>query len=256
MAPEVKMISLVVAPISLAMRSRAVFHGLFRRPSEGVIAAGRVAELLREVGQHLFQHPRIHRGGGVVVHVDGQLDALGVGLWVSRRAWGIFTSVLIDCLSCFAEICWMKFFFDGSADGHQIGRLRSVTSGFFRLFAHVRNLDPLQYRLDALVHLAQRFANVAAVALVAFAAHRDAGGDEQRTVDRLNDLEGRNRVRRARQRIAAVGAVLRLQQSSLGQTLQDLGQGLWRDAVGVSDVLRAARGPLECSARCFIAISA
>ena len=63
-------------------------HALFGGPAEGVIAAGGVAELLHEVGQHLFQHPRIHRGGGVVVHVDGQLHALGVGVVRLRLCLG------------------------------------------------------------------------------------------------------------------------------------------------------------------------
>ena len=53
-------------------------NALFGGPSEGVVAAGGVAELLDEVGQHLFQHPGIHRGGGMVVHVDGQLHALAI----------------------------------------------------------------------------------------------------------------------------------------------------------------------------------
>src|SRR5215469_15499826 len=52
------------------------FDAFFRRPAKGVVAAGGVTELLHEVGQHFFQHPRIHRGGGMVVHVNGQLDAI------------------------------------------------------------------------------------------------------------------------------------------------------------------------------------
>ncbi len=64
------------------------FHAFFGRPSERVIAAGGVAELLHEVGQHLFQHPRIHGGGGVVVHVDGQLHALAIGAVRLRAGLG------------------------------------------------------------------------------------------------------------------------------------------------------------------------
>ena len=58
-------------------------HAFFGGPAEGVIAAGGIAELLHEVGQHFFQHPRVHGGGGVVIHVDGQLHALGVGVWTA-----------------------------------------------------------------------------------------------------------------------------------------------------------------------------
>jgi hypothetical protein len=48
-------------------------HRRLRLPPEGVVAATRVPELLREVGQHRLDHPRIHRGGGVRVHEDGEL---------------------------------------------------------------------------------------------------------------------------------------------------------------------------------------
>ena len=40
-----------------------VFNRFFCRPAEGMVAAGGVAELLDEVGQHGLQHPGIHRGG-------------------------------------------------------------------------------------------------------------------------------------------------------------------------------------------------
>jgi hypothetical protein len=46
-------------------------HGLLGLPSEGVVAARRVAELFDEVGKHRLQDPRIHRRGGVRIHIDG-----------------------------------------------------------------------------------------------------------------------------------------------------------------------------------------
>ena len=49
--------------------------GLLGLPSKGVVAAGRVAELVGEVGHHRFQHPRIERAGGVIIHINRQLDA-------------------------------------------------------------------------------------------------------------------------------------------------------------------------------------
>src|ERR1035438_260151 len=52
------------------------FHTLFGSLAKGMVAAGGVAELLDEVGQHLFQYPGIHLGGGVVIHIDWQLHAL------------------------------------------------------------------------------------------------------------------------------------------------------------------------------------
>jgi hypothetical protein len=48
-------------------------------PAEGVVARGGVAEDAGEVGHHGFEHARVERRGGVIVHVDGQLDALGEG---------------------------------------------------------------------------------------------------------------------------------------------------------------------------------
>ena len=40
-------------------------------PAEAVVAAGGVAELVGEVRQHRLQHPRVHRGGSVVIHING-----------------------------------------------------------------------------------------------------------------------------------------------------------------------------------------
>ena len=60
--------------------------GLLGFPAEAVIARSGVAEDAGEVGHHGFEHARVERGGGVVVHVDGQLDAFGQGLvwdWVT-----------------------------------------------------------------------------------------------------------------------------------------------------------------------------
>ena len=47
--------------------------GLLGFPAEGVVAAGRVAETCGEERQHRFQHPRIQRAGGVVIHINGQV---------------------------------------------------------------------------------------------------------------------------------------------------------------------------------------
>ena len=44
-----------------------LLHGFFRRPTETVIAAGRVAEILREVRQHGFEHPWIDARCRVIV---------------------------------------------------------------------------------------------------------------------------------------------------------------------------------------------
>ena len=48
--------------------------GVFALPTELVVAAGRVPELLSEIRQHRFDSPRIGAGRGGVIHVDGQFD--------------------------------------------------------------------------------------------------------------------------------------------------------------------------------------
>src|SRR5690349_15370465 len=104
----------------------------------------------------------------------------------------------------------------------------------------MRNLDPLEHRLDAFVHLAQRFADVAAIALVALAAYRHARSDEERSIDRANHFKGRNGVCRTCERVTTVCPVLRLQQTRFRQALQDLCQSLMRDAVRLCNILRTA----------------
>ena len=58
-----------------------LFDRFLRFPAEGVAAAGGIAEVGGEVGHHRLEHARVERRGGVVVHVDGELQharSLGV----------------------------------------------------------------------------------------------------------------------------------------------------------------------------------
>src|ERR1700730_11264795 len=80
-------------------------------------------------------------------------------------------------------------------DRHQFGWLDCRTSSRFRFFPHVRNLDAFQHCFDALIHFAQRLTDVAAIALTALPANRNARCDEQRAVDGLNHFESGNCVR-------------------------------------------------------------
>ena len=59
---------------------------LFTRPSERVITAGRIAEPVGEIGQHLFQNARINRRGRVIIHVNRQLHPA-----VSLRCCSLFS---------------------------------------------------------------------------------------------------------------------------------------------------------------------
>ena len=77
-------------------------HAFFAGPAERVIAAGGVAELFHEVGQHLLQHPGIHGRGGVVVHIDGQLHSLGSGV---LRDWKLLGDLYIRAHNCFSYLC-------------------------------------------------------------------------------------------------------------------------------------------------------
>src|SRR5262249_29791337 len=46
------------------------FDGLFRLTAENMVPARRIAVPLSEIGEHRFDHARIHARGRVVVHVD------------------------------------------------------------------------------------------------------------------------------------------------------------------------------------------
>src|SRR4029078_7774710 len=64
------LLAALVADDLRALLARVLDH-LLGFPSETMIAAGSVAELLGEVGQHSLDHARIDRGRGVVVEGDG-----------------------------------------------------------------------------------------------------------------------------------------------------------------------------------------
>ena len=68
-----------------------ILNGFLSCPSKWMVPAGGVAELFHEVGQHGLEHARIHGGGGMVVHVDGQLHAVG-----SRRTLLLGRGLQID----------------------------------------------------------------------------------------------------------------------------------------------------------------
>ena len=52
-----------------------ILHRFLGRPAERVVAAGGVAELLVKVRQHRIDHARVHRRGGVVIHVNRQFNS-------------------------------------------------------------------------------------------------------------------------------------------------------------------------------------
>ncbi len=52
----------------------SLLDALLGLPAEGVVSAGRITEDAGEIGHHGLQHARIKGRGGVVIHVDRQLD--------------------------------------------------------------------------------------------------------------------------------------------------------------------------------------
>ena len=132
-APEVKTISFGVRADQARDLLAGMLHRLLGLPAKRVIAAGGVAELLREVGQHRLHYARVHRRGGVVVHVDRQLHAV--------RCVGFRT--------------------DGSPPDDF--RNRTVDADQFAPLArHVGNGDAGKHFLNSLADLAQRLAYRAA----------------------------------------------------------------------------------------------
>src|SRR2546429_1229557 len=113
-----------------------------------------------------------------------------------RCSWvAVFRSVLI--VASLLPSCVNP----GSAQRYQLGD-RLLRLGRIITFCHLRNLDALEHVLNALVHLAQRLADRAALGLITFAAYRNASRDEQRPIDGSNHFVSRDLARRARQRIA------------------------------------------------------
>src|SRR5260370_15308148 len=108
----------------------------------------------------------------------------------------------------------------------------------------MRNVDAPERRFDAVIYVAQRLANIAPIALTALPANGDARRNEKRPVNGLNHLKGRNGMRRARQPVAAIRTVLRMQQTSFGQPLQNLCPCFGRNAKRIGNVFCAgAPGP-------------
>src|SRR5260370_41912932 len=74
-----------------------------------------------------------------------------------------------------------------------------------RLFAHLRNRDRAEHLQDALVNPAERLANRAVRGLAAFAGIGDARSNQQRPVNRADDVERGDAVRVARSEERRVG---------------------------------------------------
>src|SRR5271165_38564 len=111
----------------------------------------------------------------------GSFTPCGAACCVTGSCWGTFTSVLIipSPTWLMLKLTAQSFLLGPPGQNrrldnrHQFCRL--LCGGFrrFRLFPHMRNLDALQYRLNAFIHLAQGLADVAPVALTTLPANGD-----------------------------------------------------------------------------------
>jgi hypothetical protein len=69
----------------------------------------------------------------------------------------------------------------------------------------------------------QRLPDIAAIALIALAAHGHARSDKKWTIDRPDYLECRDHSRIASQHVTTIRSVLRMEQAGLNQALENLG---------------------------------
>src|SRR5205085_8095149 len=149
-APEVKMISLVVAPTSLAMRSRAIsVASSAAQPNEWL----RLAELPNSPLKY----------GNISSSTRG---STGVVAWLSMYT-GSFTPLGVVCV-----LIVLLPSLNLSGQRYQLGQFFGLPM-CAGLFAHVCYGDAAQYIFDSLIHLLQRFANGAQIALLAVAVNGD-----------------------------------------------------------------------------------
>ena len=109
------------------------------------------------------------------------------------------------------------------------------------LLSQILDADALQNSGNGLVDARQRFLDGAAGGELAGLCAFCTGGDEQRPVDGMDDLEGRDLARVACQSITAVHPGVGAQKPHFGEPLQDLGQQLRGNPIGVGHVLGAVR---------------
>src|SRR5215472_9666730 len=107
----------------------------------------------------------------------------------------------------------------------------------FVCFDEIGDEDSAQEIFDAVVHFAQRLFDGAGAGEVAGSVDGDAARDEKRPVDRADDLEGGDLFCGLRQRVTTVGSGVRDEEAGLRERLQDLGEKLRRNVVGLGDVL-------------------
>src|SRR5712692_2723112 len=187
------------------------FNGFFAGPPEAVVAAGGIAEFFREVRQHRFDDARIHRRGGVIVHVNRQLD-----------------SHFHRLLSRIQER-------PRTGRGRQRDERRLL-----RVFAHLRNRDRAEHVQNAFIHATERLAHRTSFRCVTVSMAGHTRGDEHRAIYRRDHLQRANLSRLLGQLIPPAGTVLSYNHSLPRQALQHLRGKSGGNAVLLSNFTGAA----------------
>ena len=207
-------------------------NGLVRVPAVGVLAAGGIAEVFGEVRQHRLEHAGVDRRGGVIVEVDG------------LRHCG--TRLVGDC-----ELCIGRY--GRLPPGNQSFRVNAIgaetpakgisgTSDEISCSEHVSSAEMMRSRMRQSGSRTLHFG-----VLVAVLRLGRAGGDRQRSVNRLDDVGGRDDGGGPRQAVAAARALMRGHESAAGEALQHLGHQLDRDVVLLGDLAGAGRGRVRAN---------
>src|SRR6266849_2922894 len=187
------------------------FNGFFAGPPEAVVAAGGIAEFFREVRQHRFDDARIHRRGGVIVHVNRQLD------------------------SHFHRLLSRIQVRPRTGRGRQRDERRLL-----RVFAHLRNRDRAEHVQNAFIHATERLAHRTSFRCVTVSMAGHTRGDEHRAIYRRDHLQRANLSRLLGQLIPPAGTVLSYNHSLPRQALQHLRGKSGGNAVLLSNFTGAA----------------
>ena len=226
------MISFGFAPIRSATCLRALLDRFLGLPSERMVAARRVAELLGEVRHHRLEHPRIDGRRGVIVHVDRKLHRCSSAGPLRRDP-------------PYVERCVQT-------------AARETGTGDETFSAAISAIVTVPSAADnPLANLPERIADAALAELLAVMFVRRARGHGERPVDRLDHVGHADAGRRTAQHVAAARSLRRGEQAASGPAAA----APWPSARSGCRTAPRFRARWSTSRRaserrCFIAISA
>src|ERR1700722_9916064 len=106
------------------------FDRFFASPAEAVIAACGIAKFLSEIRQHRFHNARVNRRGGVIIHINRQLDSHFLSLLTRTHVR--------------TRTHWAR---------------QGDKGGLIWVLAHLRNRHGAQNSQNTFIHFAERLAN-------------------------------------------------------------------------------------------------